>query len=89
MAINTGWSRKDLAAHLSKDPSTVTRWLCPDDLVPKAKQAFLDGKFGFAKAYSIVKSDDQVVALDLTLKEKRETVWSGATKGPRTATAQR
>ena len=68
MAINTEWSRKDLAAHLCKDPSTITRWLCPDDLVPVAKQAFLDGKFGFAKAYSVVKSDDQLVALDLVLK---------------------
>ena len=68
MKLNPEWTRTDLAAHVGKKPSTMTRWLCPDDLEPKARQAFLDGMFGFAKAYSIVKSDDQLVALDLVLK---------------------
>ena len=74
MKLNPEWSRKDLAAHLGKDPSTVTRWLCPDDLIPEAKRAFLDGKFGFAKAYAIAKlpHESQGGLLNLTL--------SGATR---------
>lgn len=55
LKLNPEWARKDLATHLGKDPSTVTRWLSPDDLIPEARQAFLDGKFGFAKAYAIAK----------------------------------
>ena len=68
MELNPGWMRKDLAEHVHKDPSLVTRWLCPNDLIPEALQAFLDGKFGFAKAYSIVKSPNQHLSLDLVLK---------------------
>jgi ParB/RepB/Spo0J family partition protein len=68
MKLNPEWTRKDLAAHVGKDPSTLTRWLCPDDLVPEAMQAFLDKRYGFAKAYSIVKSPNQLLSLDLVLK---------------------
>ena len=69
MALNPGWDRKALATHLSKDPSTITRWLSPDDLAESAKQAFLDGKFGFSKAYAIAKlpKEQQPPLLDLTL----------------------
>jgi ParB-like chromosome segregation protein Spo0J len=68
MELNSGWSRKDLAAHVHKSSSLITRWLAPNDLIPEAMQAFLEGKFGFAKAYSIVKSSDQSEALDRVLK---------------------
>jgi ParB family transcriptional regulator, chromosome partitioning protein len=68
--LNPEWDRKVLAALLCKDPSTITRWLSPDDLVEEAKQAFLDGKFGFAKAYSIAKlpKEEQPAQLALTLR---------------------
>jgi ParB family transcriptional regulator, chromosome partitioning protein len=69
MKLNPEWARKDLAAHLGKDPSTATKWLCPDDLVPEAKEAFLAGKFGFSKAYAIAKLSpaEQPGLLALTL----------------------
>jgi ParB/RepB/Spo0J family partition protein len=72
MALNPDWQRKDLAAHLGKSAAMVTNYLCPDDLTPEAKQAFLEGKFGFTKAYSIVKNQNQAFALNMTL--------SGATR---------
>ncbi len=70
MALNPDWTRKELAAHLGKSQSTVTHWLCPDDLIPEARQAFLDGKFGFTKAYAIskLKPEKQGGLLALTLK---------------------
>lgn len=67
MALNADWQRKDLAAHLNKEASTVTRYLCPAELIPEALDAFLAGKFGFAKAYSISKSDDQAAMLSMAL----------------------
>ena len=67
MTLNPDWQRKDLAAHLNKDASTVTRYLSPLDLVPEALEAFLAGKFGFSKAYSIAKSTDQLATLAMAL----------------------
>lgn len=68
MAINK-WMKKELAAHLDKNASTVTRILSVDDLIPAAKEAFLAGAFGFAKAYEISKADEkgQHELLDATL----------------------
>jgi ParB/RepB/Spo0J family partition protein len=61
MALNPGWLKKDLAAQLHFDASMVTRIFAVDELIPEAKEAFLNGAFGFAKAYAIVKGskDDQ------------------------------
>ena len=61
MALNPGWLKKDLAAALHFDASMVTRILAVEELIPEAKEAFLNGVFGFAKAYAIVKGskDDQ------------------------------
>ncbi len=89
MVLNPEWARKDLAAHLGKDPSTVTRWLSPDDLIPEAKQAFLDGKFGFAKAYAISKlpSDQQGGLLALTLSGATRDVLEQQGRKRRTVTA--
>jgi ParB/RepB/Spo0J family partition protein len=61
MALNPGWLKKDLASALHFDASMVTRILAVDELIPEAREAFLAGAFGFAKAYAIVKGsrDDQ------------------------------
>ena len=61
MALNPEWLKKDLAAALHFDPSMVTRIFAVDELIPEAKEAFVAGAFGFAKAYAIVKGsrDDQ------------------------------
>jgi ParB/RepB/Spo0J family partition protein len=61
MSLNPGWLKKDLAAALHFDASMVSRILAVDELIPEAKEAFLNGAFGFSKAYAIVKGskDDQ------------------------------
>ena len=59
MALNPAWLKKDIAAHLHKDASMVTRILCVADLIPAAREAFLDGAFGFSKAYTIVKAGSE------------------------------
>ena len=80
MELNPGWQRKDLAAHLGRSASMVTNYLCPDDLIPEAKQAFLDGTMGFTKAYSIVKSKNQPFALNMTLSGATRSQVEASTK---------
>jgi ParB/RepB/Spo0J family partition protein len=55
MALNPEWLKRDLAAALHFDASMATRIFAVDELVPEAKEAFLAGKFGFSKAYTIAK----------------------------------
>ena len=55
-ALNPTWLKKDFAAHLHKDPSMITRIFAVDDLIPEAREAFLDGAFGFSVAYGISKA---------------------------------
>ena len=54
--LNPTWLKKDFAAHLHKDASMITRILSVDDLIPEAREAFLDGAFGFSVAYGISKA---------------------------------
>lgn len=54
--LNPIWLKKDLAAHLHKDASWVTRILAIDDLIPAAREAFLGGAFGLSVAYEISKA---------------------------------
>jgi ParB family chromosome partitioning protein len=74
MALNPGWLKKDLAAALHFDASMVTRIFAVDELIAEAKEAFLSGSFGFAKAYAIVKGskDDQ--------QKKLADILSGASR---------
>ena len=55
LALNPDWKKADLARHLNKDASMVTRILAVADLIPEARTAFLDGKFRFATAYALSK----------------------------------
>jgi ParB/RepB/Spo0J family partition protein len=55
-ALNPTWLKKDLAAHLHKDASWVTRVLAIDELIPAAREAFLGGAFGLSVAYEISKA---------------------------------
>jgi ParB-like chromosome segregation protein Spo0J len=61
--LNPGWSKQDLASHLSKSPATITRYFAPDGLEPEPLAAFMAGEFGFAKAYELSRSKDQLAAL--------------------------
>jgi ParB/RepB/Spo0J family partition protein len=74
MALNPGWLKKDVAAALHFDASMVTRIFAVDELIPEAKEAFLNGAFGFSKAYAIVKGskDDQ--------QRKLADILSGASR---------
>lgn len=54
--LNPTWLKKDFAAHLHRDASTITRIFSVDDLIPEAKDAFLSGAFGFSVAYGISKA---------------------------------
>jgi ParB/RepB/Spo0J family partition protein len=61
MALNPEMLKKDLMAELHFDSSMAARIFSVDELIPKAKDAFLNGAFGFSKAYAIAKGsrDDQ------------------------------
>lgn len=61
--LNPGWSKQELASHLNKSPATITRYFAPDGLEPEPLAAFMAGEFGFAKAYEIRTSADQLAAL--------------------------
>jgi len=58
-ALNPTWQKKDLAAHMHRDASWVTRIQAIDDLIPAAREAFLGGAFGFSVAYEISKASPQ------------------------------
>jgi ParB family transcriptional regulator, chromosome partitioning protein len=55
MELHPEWLKKDLAAELHFDNSMMTRILSVDELIPEAKEKFLEGAFGFSKAYAIAK----------------------------------
>ncbi len=90
MALNPGWKKSDLASYLNKDASMVTRILSVADLVPEAKQAFLDGKFRFATAYALSKlpPDQQggMLAFQLAGTASRDQIEAA---GRRTRTPQK
>jgi ParB family chromosome partitioning protein len=76
MTINAGkWTLSDLAAHLHKGASMVTRIMSVSDICPAAQKAFMAGKFRFGTAYALSKLpvDQQVAHLD-SPREKIEAV---------------
>jgi len=87
MQLNPNWQRKDLAAHLGKDPSVATKYLCPADLIPAAFEAFMRGDFGFSKAYIIAKSPDQEATFALSQQGLKRDELQGQTKKRRTGTS--
>ncbi len=55
IVMHPEWLKKDLMHELHFDPSMATRIFAVDELIPEAKEAFLNGAFGFSKAYAIAK----------------------------------
>jgi ParB-like chromosome segregation protein Spo0J len=89
LELHPEWDRQTLAAHVAKSPSWMTRALSPGDLIPEALDAFMAGKFGFSKAYSISKSPDQAATLALVLSgETRDSIERRSRK-PKPAAAVR
>jgi ParB/RepB/Spo0J family partition protein len=84
LALNPDWRRADLGAYLHKDASMVTRILSVGDLIPAARQAFMDGKFRFGTAYAISKlpPDEQaeMLALQLSGRAGRARIEQAAKK---------
>jgi ParB/RepB/Spo0J family partition protein len=74
MALNPSWLRKDLAATLHFDQSMATRIFSVDELIPEAREAFLEGKFGFSKAYAIAKGPKE------QQQQKLVDILSGASR---------
>ncbi len=54
-----GLLKKDLMAELGFDPSMATRIFSVDEIIPEAREAFLRGAFGFAKAYALKKASTE------------------------------
>ncbi len=74
MALNPELLKKDLMAELHFDASMATRIFAVDALIPEAKQAFLNGAFGFSKAYVIAKGSTE------EQQQKLADILSGATR---------
>lgn len=87
LELNPEWTRQDLAAHLNKHPSTITQCLSPDDLIPEALQAFLNGKFGYSLAYKIRGSPDQAKALAKVLGGSSRAALEDENRGHRNGQA--
>jgi len=76
-ALHPEWLKKDLMAELHFDASMAARIFSVDELIPEGREAFLNGAFGFSKAYAIVKGsrDDQQKKLsDILAGESRDEV---------------
>jgi ParB family transcriptional regulator, chromosome partitioning protein len=68
MCMNPTWRMNELAAHLSLDPSMVTRLLCPSKCIAAAQNALRDGKIGISDCYAISKLSPEEQASLLALK---------------------
>lgn len=55
LELNTGWTNKELAAHLHLDPSSVTRYLAYRDGTAELQKAYLSGQIDLTRMYAIVK----------------------------------
>lgn len=73
-AVNPEMLKKDLMAELHFDASMAARIFAVDELIPEAKEAFLNGAFGFSKAYAIVKGSKQ------EQQQKLAGILAGATR---------
>lgn len=63
MKLNPGWTRKDCAANLRVNASSVTRWLSYLDGTPDTQRAFDSGAINLTQMYGVTQEDDQAAAL--------------------------
>jgi ParB family chromosome partitioning protein len=69
LRLNPDWQAKDLAAHLHKDPSMVTRLLSPGRCIPEAQAALREGRLGIRACYELsqLPPDEQPALLAVKL----------------------
>jgi ParB family transcriptional regulator, chromosome partitioning protein len=69
LALNPGWTQKDLAEQLHIDPSMVIRLLSPSKCIASVKAAFAEGKIGISDCYvlSRLSEAEQPAALAMRL----------------------
>ncbi len=53
MRLNPSWTAKDLAAHLHKDNSLITRIMAPSKCIPDVQEALKQGRISLAHCYAI------------------------------------
>lgn len=63
MKLNPGMTRKDCAAKLHVDASSVTRWFSYLDATPETRAAFDSGAINLTQMYAITKQEDKSLAL--------------------------
>ena len=68
LSMNPAWQMKDLAHHLSIDPSMATRILSPSRCSPAWQQALKEGKVGISDCYAASKLELEAQADLLALK---------------------
>jgi ParB family chromosome partitioning protein len=68
LALNPGWTQRDLAAQLHVDPSMVIRLLSPSKCIPSVQVAFAEGKIGISDCYALSRLSEAVQPAALAMK---------------------
>jgi ParB family chromosome partitioning protein len=68
LRLNPQWKSKDLADHLHRDPSSVTRLLSPSKCIPLVQEALRECKLGITDVYAISKLAEAEQAAALAMK---------------------
>lgn len=68
LRLNSGWTNKDLAAHLKLGESTITKYLAPSRCIPAVQEALEAGTLGITACYEISRAAPESQAEMLALK---------------------
>ncbi len=89
LALNPGWTNKDLATHLHLSEPTVTKYLSPSRCVPEVQSAMEAGALGITDVYTISRAepDQQRELLRLKLAGESRDALAARVKRRKAATA--
>lgn len=68
LRLNSGWTNKDLAAHLKLGESTVTKYLSPGRCIAEVQEALEAGRIGITTAYELSRAPQEQQGELLQLK---------------------
>lgn len=90
LALNPGWTNRDLAAHLHLSEPTVTKYLSPSKCVPEVRAALEAGTLGITDVYTISRAgpDEQRDLLRLKLAGESRDALATRVKRQKAATAE-